>query len=418
MGSRKLQQSPGTKPRLFYGYIVVVAAFFIVLASMGSYLAFGVFFTPLLTEFGWTRAMTSVAFSLSWIMQGSLGIVMGGLTDRFGPRIVLTLCGFFLGLGYLLISQVSAIWHIYLFYGVIIGIGMSGTMVPLASTVARWFTKRRSIANGIVLCGVSVGILIVPPVASRLIATYDWRVSYIILAGLVFVVIILAAQFLKRDPAGMGQVPYGENDGEGPPLELQTEGYSLREAVVTRQFWLLLVMFGCMGFCRHSIIVHIVPHATELGMSATSAANLMAVIGGLSTAGRLVLGTAADRGGNKQVFIVSFALVLAALLWLVPAGEAWMLYLFAAVFGLSMGGAAAESPLVAGLFGLSSHGLIFGILGVGITLGAALGPYVAGYIFDVAGSYQAAFLVSASAGVIGLISTIFLTPTKRRRVHL
>ncbi len=117
--------------------------------AQGLFIVFGIFFNPLLEEFGWTRAAISGAYSLSSIFQGVLGIAMGGLVDRFGPRIVVTVCGVFLGAGYLLMSQVNTVWQIYLFYGVIIGIGMSGLWVPLLSPINRWFVTRRSLMTGI-----------------------------------------------------------------------------------------------------------------------------------------------------------------------------------------------------------------------------------------------------------------------------
>ena len=122
------------KPKFFYGYTVVGASFFIVGITYGAMYTFSVFFKPLLDDFGWTRAMTSGAFSLFMVFHGLLYIVTGRLSDRFGPRVVMTVCGFFLGLGYLLMSQISAIWHLYLFYGVIVSIGVSGAFVPLISS--------------------------------------------------------------------------------------------------------------------------------------------------------------------------------------------------------------------------------------------------------------------------------------------
>ncbi len=413
MGSQKVRQPPGVEPRFFYGYIVVVVAFFIMAVISGTQNAFGIFFKPVLTEFGWTRAMTSGAFSLSWIVTGLLAIVMGGLTDRFGPRLVMTLCGFLLGLGYLLMSQIGTAWQLYLFYGVIIGTGMGGVFIPLTSTIARWFVKRRSMMTGIVMSGVGMGILITPLVASRLIVTYDWRVSYIILGSIVLVVVVLAAQLLRRDPTQVGQRPYGENEGEEQGLELGTKAFSLKEAVYTKQFRVVSAMLFCFGFCEYAVIVHIVPHATELGISTVSAANILATIGGLNIVGRVVLGGAGDRIGNRQVFIIGFILMAAALFWLVPATEAWMLYLFAAIFGFAHGGCAVSTaPLVAALFGLSSHGLIMGFTGLSYTSGAALGPFLAGYIFDITSSYQLAFLVCGAIAVVGLILAALLTPTK------
>ena len=416
MASQEVRPSPGAEPGFFYGYIVAVAALCIMVAAWGTFFTFGVFLKPVVTEFGWTRGTTSGALSLSTIMCGLLGVVMGRLNDRFGPRIVMTLCGFLSGLGYLLMSQIGAVWQLYLFYGVIIGIGMGGAMVPLVSTVARWFTKRRSMMTGIVMTGTGIGTLIAPPVANQLISTYDWRTSYIILGSVVLVVVILAAQFLRRDPSQIGQVPYGESEGGEQGLKLGAEGFSLNEAVYTRQFWVFIAMSFCLAFCNFTVLVHIAPHATDLGISAASAANILATVGGLSIVGRVVLGSAGDRIGNRQVFIIGFILMSAALLWLVPATEIWMLYLFAVVYGFaSAGGGASTSPLVAGLFGLSSHGLILGVTSLGNTTGGAIGPFLAGYIFDMTGSYQVAFLVCAAVGIVGLVLTVLLKPIRGKR---
>ncbi len=416
MTGQEIRQSPGAEPGFFYGYIVVAAALCIMVAIWGTYYAFGVFFKPVLTEFGWTRATISGAFSLSLIMHGLLGIVMGRLTDKLGPRIVMTFCGVLLGLGYLLMSQLGTIWQLYLFYGVIIGTGMGGAWVPLLSTVVRWFTRRRSMMSGIILAGTGIGALVAPPVANWLISTYDWRTSYIILGGLVLVVVVSAAQLLRRDPSQMGQVPYGEDKGDKQGLTSETDGFSFKEAAYTRQFWVISAMFFCFGFALFVIMVHIVPHATELGISAASAATVLATIGGLAIIGRVTLGSAGDRIGNRQVFIIGFILMSAALFWLTPATQMWRLYLFAVVFGFAHGGlGASESPLIARLFGLSSHGVIFGVTSLSFTIGAALGPFLAGYVFDLTGSYQVAFLVSAAIAITGLILALFLTPIKGER---
>jgi len=412
MAGQQEQLSTGTKPRFYYGYIVVIASFLIMVLMIGVYNTFGIFFKPLLTEFGWTRAMTSSAFSLSWVIQGLMAVFIGRITDRLGPRIVMTTCGFLLGVGYLLMSQISAIWQLYLFYG-LIGIGMAGSWVPLMSTVARWFIKRRSMMSGIVLSGIGTGMLVAPPMANWLISIYDWRVSYIILGGTASAIVVLVAQLLRYDPAQIGQVPYGENTGVEQELSLAADSVTLRAAVNTRQFWLLFFMNFCSGFYIFATTVHIVPHAIELGISPATAASILAAIGGLSIAGRITLGSAADRIGNRNAFIIGFLLVSAAFFWLVPAKEGWQIYLFAIFYGFAYGGCEAQwSPMAATLFGLSSLGLILGTVAIGFSVGSALGPVVTGYIFDISGSYQIAFLVCAVASVIGLTLTTFLTPIK------
>ena len=411
MANQKGRRSPDAKIGFFYGYIVVVATLCIMVVTYGIRSVFGVFFKPMLTEFGWTRALTSGALSLSMIAQGLLAIVMGGLNDRLGPRIVLTLCGFLLGLGYLLMSQIGAIWQLYLFYGLIIGVGMGGVLVPLLSTVARWFIKKRNVMTGIAVAGIGIGSLIAPPVANWLISAYDWRVSYIILGCLVLAVGVLAAQFLKRDPTRMGQVPYGRDEVGEQRFKSGDEGFSFREAAYTRQFWMVFGIFLCLGLCFFSVMVHIVPHVTDLGISAASAANILAAMGGAGIVGNVVLGGAADRIGNRQVCVIGFILMSVTLFWLVSVTEVWMFYLFVVVFGFAQGGiTTSESPLVARLFGVSSHGLLLGIISFGFTIGAAIGPLLTGYIFDVTGSYQVAFLTSAAIGVVGLILAALIRP--------
>jgi MFS family permease len=391
-----------------------VAAFLTMVLMQGTFYTFGIFFKPLSTEFGWTRALTSGAFSVCMILQGALAMVTGKITDRFGPRVVLSSCGFFLGLGYLLMSQINAVWQLYLFYGVLIATGMSGATIPQLSTVARWFVRRRGLMTGVTMSGIGAGTMIIPLVANWLISNYGWSTSYAVMGFIVFAVIVLAAQFLRRDPTQRQQLPYGKNEIPEESLNLEAGGFSLREAMHTRQFWLLCVAYLGFGLFLQTIMVHIVPHATEMGISATLATSIFVALGVLSIVGRIAIGSASDRIGSKLALIICFILTTVALAWLLVAERMWMFYLFAAVFSFGFGGIAAmESPLVAELFGLSSHGMILGVILFALTIGGTIGPVMAGGIFDITGSYDLAFLACATVSSIGLISTALLTPTKK-----
>ena len=394
----------GEKPKFFYGWFVVIATWFMMLIMDGTFYSFGVFFKPVLTEFGWTRAMTSGAFSLCAILTGLFAVIVGRLNDRFGPRIVLSICGFFLGLGYLLMSQISAIWQLYLFYGVMVAIGMSASIVPLLSTVARWFVKGRGVMTGVVLTGVGIGTIIVPLLASRLISIYSWPTAYIIMGGMTLLFTISVAQFMKRDPEQVGQLPYGGTQLEKQELNLNAEGFSLKEAMRTAPFWIVCMLTFCFVFCVFTVMVHIDAHAVELGVSPLVAASTLAVIGGVSIIGRPAMGVFADRVGSKWAAIVCFTLFAADFLWLAVVNEVWVLYPFAAIFGFAYGGLSALfSPIVAELFGLSSHGAIFGASFFCGQVGGAIGPLMAGHIFDITGSYNIAFKVCAAVGILGII---------------
>ena len=406
--------TPAPKSRLYYGYIVVGASFIIMILAHGLFNVFGIFFNPLIEEFGWTRAAISGAYSLSTVLQGVLGIAVGGLVDRFGPRIVVTVCGVFLGAGYMLMSQVNTVWQMYLFYGVIIGIGMSGLWVPMLSPISRWFVTRRSMMTGIVMSGMTVGGIVAPLVVSRLLIAYDWRQTFIIVGGVVLVFTVLLAQLLKRDPGRHG--PSLNSAGEDPQSKSPPAviGYSFKEAAQTLQFWLFIAILICFGY-GIAIGIHLYPHITGLGFSGVSAANVMAVNGGVGIIGNIFVGGfIGDRIGNRKVLILGFALIVAALVWLLYSNELWMFYLFAIVLGISMGSiGTSESPLVARLFGLKNHGLIYAIIVLGFTGGAAVGPLLTGYIHDITGSYHNAFLVSIALAVVGLVLSALLKPTRK-----
>jgi MFS family permease len=388
--------------------VIVALGLFINMVLGGTLYTFSVFFEPLSTEFGWTRAVTSGAFSLYMILHGFLYIVTGKMNDKLGPRIVMSLCGLLMGLGYMLMALTGEIWHIYLFYGVIIAVGMSGGYVPLTSTVTRWFTgnSKRGLMVGISVAGVGLGTMIFPPLARWLIDSYGWRTSYVVIGIAVLVIIMSTAQFLKRAPEQINV-----NSDNTSNIDTQQQGFTLRKAVKTRQFWLITIAYFGFGLILQAVMVHIVMHVTGLGISATTAATMFIVIGGASVCARISLGSLADRIGNRSIVIGSFIMLAIAVLWLLIAKEMWMLYLFAAIFGFGYGGmVASQSPIVADLFGMRSHGVILGLIVSTITFGSAIGPVMAGAIYDASSSYTAAFIVCVVFAVMGIILSLLLRP--------
>jgi MFS family permease len=397
------------KQKLYYGYIIVIASTLILVGALGIHYAFGVFFKPLLADFGWSRAVTSGAVSLSWIVQGFASIALGALNDKLGPRLVLCLGGIILAAGYLLMSQVNSLWQLYLFYGVLVGGGLGGVYVPLVSTVVKWFVVRRSAMTGIVVSGIGIGTLIAPLVANWLISAYDWRIAYKILGAAVLIIVLSAAQVLKRAPI-KDQMPLSERS-ESITV---SEGISYKDAIRTRQFWMVFSLFLCFGICLYVVLVHIVPFATDLNINSISAAGVLSAIGGVSILGKVIFGKVGDRIGNRGVYIICFVIMIISMLLLAVSGSIWMLYIFAIIFGFAYAGcAAAQSPLVAYMFGLRAHGIILGSLNSGFTLGAAIGPFMAGYIFDTTDSYAWAFVISAAIAGAGLIITISLKPAQK-----
>jgi len=406
----------GKKTRFFYGYTIVLAGFVTQFMGWSVVQTFGVFFNPLLDEFGWTRTLISGAVFINFILYGFFSIVAGRLGDSIGPRLVLTACGIFLGLGCLMTSQIGEAWQLYLAFGLIVAIGISGTDVVVLSTIARWFTKKRGIMTGIAKVGAGATIFIMPIIVSWLISSYGWRNAYIILGSAVLVLLVLAAQLFRRDPREMGLAPDGAKEINAGALDSVNAGLTLGESIRTWQFWMLCLTSLFIYFCTQTTTIHIIPHAIELGIPAMSAAGVLSVIGGVSIAGRVLMGNVGDRIGNRMAMVICYATMTASLFWLqIATGEAWMLYLFGVMYGFAHGAFfALISPMVAELFGLRAQGAILGIVILSGTWGGASGPLLAGKMFDMTGTYLQAFLICAFLAVIALVFILLLRPIARK----
>jgi len=397
----------------------VGAALCVAIVAYAVHYSFGIFFKPLAAEFGWTRAMTSLAFSLYMLSRGGFGILTGWATDKYGPRITVAAGGFFIGLGLLLTSQISALWQLYIFYSLLVGLGVSVAFAPLVATVARWFVKKRGLAMGIVLAGIGLGTAIMPRPASYFIETYGWSMSYIIMGAIALIIIVLAALPMRRTPGEMGLLPYGGTGAAKSSNSAADKGdVSLREATRTRPFWVLFIITILFATCLYMVMIHIVPHATDLEISGSVAASFLAVIGISTIFGRLAVGWLSDTIGRKPALAICLFFQAAAVFLLMGIGSVGTFYVFAVIFGLAYGGVVTQLPLIAGeLFGLHSIGAIVGLEMLGTSLGGAIGPLLGGYIFDVTQSYSVAFLIGAIGPLIAIALILFLKAS-RPSVHL
>ncbi|MBI4284346.1 MAG: MFS transporter [Chloroflexi bacterium] len=405
-----------TRPRrrgLFYGYVIVGVAAVILAVIMGGYNTFGVFFAPMLAEFGWTRAVTSGAYSLSLVVYALFSPFVGRL-GAGRPRLVLSVSSFIILASYLSMSRVNTVWQLYLAYGVLLGIGQTG-VIPMMSTVARWFVKKRGIMTGFVMAGTGAGTITMPLLVAWFINSYGWRDAFIIFGIISLVIVISAAQLLRRDPQSYGQLPDGEAEAKPADLSLKASGYSLSEAMRTRQLWLTAAAFFCFGFVAYPIVVHIVIHATGIGVPATTAVSIVSVIGFTNILARIVMGNTADRIGGRPAMIIGFSVVLVAIVWLLFARELWSLYVFGVIFGFGWGSMSVQmSPIAAELFGLRAHGGVYGIFQAALTLGGTVSPTLVGYIYDVTKSYQQGFLILALVAAAGLAVVWVLKLTTKR----
>ena len=270
--------------------------------------------------------------------------------------------------------------------------------------------------TGIVISAVGVATVVGPPIANQLIISYGWRLAYLILGVIVAVVVIVAAQFMRRDTQQKRPIAEGANCDESGRSKAQNDDYSLSEAIRTKQFWMFFIMSICYAFCYMAVIVHLAPHITDLGISSTTAANVLATIGVSSVVGLVIMGNTGDKIGNKVTIIIGYVFLSSAMLLLLFIKGIPLFYLTAVLFGLGYAGIASQRPsIVATMFGVKSHGLIFGVIDNSFMIGAAIGPIFAGSIFDAAGSYSLAFIINTLISVTGLILIIILKPTTTER---
>lgn len=416
MDSRLASPDKAPERGLYYGWIVVVGAFLIMAISCGALYSYGVFMTPLLTEFGWTRGMASSVTTVAGLTYAATIPVAGLMADKYGFRMTSAVSAGLLGLGLLLSSQIQSVWQLYLTAGILIGLGSSVTVALPFSIVTKWFTRRQGLALGIASCGISLGTATVPSFASFLVLDFGWRAAYVTVGALVCVICIPAALMAMRIPRSSQTVAPTNRSAlvEDAPASAEADAsLSLGQAVSTRSFWFLFTVYGLCITVVGVTMVHIVPYALDSGLSPMAGAGLITAIGICSLIGRISSGALSDRLGARLVLIACLVVEGLLVLWLVQATDLWRLYAYAALFGISYGGSIPLFPrLTAQLFGSGSMGAVFGGISVADGIGFAVGPLLAGAIFDATGGYQWCFVIIATGLFVAAILTAFLKQPK------
>lgn len=396
---------------VFHGWRVVAGAFAVTFVGFGAAYAFSAFLGPLQAEFGASRGSVSVVFSLAGFLYFALGILSGPLADRWGSRPLAVLGMLITGAGLAAASFARSLAEVYVAYGLGVGLGIGCAYVPALGAVQRWFVRRRGLASGLAVSGIGVGTLVMPPLASSLIAAFGWREAYLILGGLTAVVGGGLGLLIESDPARRGLCP----DGDRPRSSgAEVAGASVRAAVRSRRFIGLYVACLICSFGLFVPFVHLVPFALDHGVEPSFAVLLLGVIGVGSTAGRFALGGMADRLGRRPALLVMFlGMAVAMLVWALSA-SLWALASSALVYGVFYGGVVAVLPaLVMDYFGGRNVSAIIGVLYTSVAFGTLIGPAAAGFAFDASYSYTAPILAGVAAN---LIAAVILAATSREEV--
>jgi len=405
------------KPGIYYGWWVAGATFILVALINGLFFSFGLYQKPLIEEFGWTRAQTSLSATVALVSFSISSLVSGILVDKYGPRIVCSLGALMMGLGVMLTSLIGEIWHLYLTYGLLFGLGGGTQETPPSSIITRFFIKRRGTVLGIATAGIGVGTLVLAPLIQSLINSFGWRWACLV-TGLIPIVLGVpaAAIVMRRSPEDIGLLPDGEASQvrDDQLNNAPAKEFSLTEALKFTQFWMLFGIYICMNIGLQGVMYHLPAYATDSGIPAMWAATAVGLVGGFSIIGRIVTGIVSDITGRRNALIVIFSVLVVTLVALVWVKTTVMLIFWVFFFGFCYGAMiVAIWGLAADLFGRKAMAAILGAITLGAGIGGFIGPWSAGYIFDATNSYAIAFLAFAAAFFFAVIFSILIRPTKQ-----
>jgi len=391
---------------------LIVAALFVVTFGISTPLAaYGVFLPVLAETFGWSRGAIATALSINLLVGGLAGFGIGALADRHGPRLMLVATVALAGAAFALVGTVTALWQLYLFVGILGGVGMSSFYLLTAATVAHWFNDRRGLALALALVGFSLGYITAGPIAAALIARVGWRAAYAWLGGGCGVLTLLAALTVRLPRAADRPHPRAIAPS-GAIAVSAAPSVTLRAALADPRQWYLNGSWLLLGGVALMISVHVVPFARDQGISLAGASLTLTAYGLGSVVGRLASGAVSDRLGTFVTIRAGYTIQIAALLtlWLVPSRDA----VLASMVLFGIGFAAADTmvtKVIPDVFGVRAIGAIMGILALGWRAGAALGPAAAGFLYDATSSYTVPF---AAAPVAVLTSWgLFALATRR-----
>ena len=408
---------PRRFPQIFYGWWIVAACFTIAMYVSGAvFYGFTAIFEPIAEEFGWSYTSISIAASIRGLEAGLLAPVAGIIVDRWGPRRLIFGGVICIGLGLLLLSQVHSIGMLYVAF-ILMSLGISSCGISVTvTTVANWFRRRVGLATGITICGYGAAGLMVPLMVG-LVDAFDWRAAIAIMGAGMLVIGLPLSTLLRHKPEQYGYLPDGEESGRAVfdkssmKLPAREVGITVRQAMKTRVFWIILLAVMPQFIVMPAVITHVMPYLSSIGITRTMSGLVATAIPLLSIGGRFGFGWFSDRYVAKR--LAAFALTLLTLglvcFELVSPGWIWLLAPFLVLVGFGYGGInTMVGVLLRGHFGRGNFGTIMGFAWGILMLGTMTGPPIAGWVFDTWGSYQGIWIAMAAATFVGAIIMIMM----------
>ncbi|MCP4757068.1 MAG: MFS transporter [Proteobacteria bacterium] len=381
------------RPKIFYGYIIVGACFILLFHLWGIALnTMPIFLKPITTDMGWSRGALSIAGAFGGLGTLLTAPLAGKALDRFGARPIVLGGSTLIGIGFLVYSQVTFLWQLYLI-NIVIGTGiMFSTVIPCSALISNWFVSRRGTAMGVAFSGTAVGGLVMTPIAEWMIRSYGWQTTLGINGAYILLVSLPTAFFLIRNhPSDMGLKPY-LSPGEDAGAAESEWGVTVKEAVSFPVFWQIALIAALVSLVTGGFGFHCVAYLSDIGHSPVRAAYAWSVVMGAMLLGKFAVGPISDRIGSNYT-MGGCSLILAAALYLVLYADTYAIVLvFACIYGFALGAPMALNPLLTSdNLGMKHYGAIYGLLTVAGLIGGVAGPVISGKVFDLQNTYLPVF---------------------------
>lgn len=423
IGNSKVMKKRGG----FYGWIALAGAMLVYFTTSGTFFySYGVFLPAMCNEYGWSRAIVGGGLSVALLAFGLPSPLIGASIARFGPRANIVFGNLLVVIGLAGMSITTEVWQLYLFYGILVGLGAGfGLYLTCTVVVNNWFIRKRSLGMGLVISAGGLGGFAFPPLATWLISTVGLQMAWLALAmmQLACAVLIGGLILVRNRPEDMGQAPDGISNAQANGIE-DEPGYTsrvyqspmdwqARQAIRKPTTWLIATLCAANFLAIGTVTAHQVAYLKDIGFSPIVAAMALGLVPGMSILGRLGFGLLGVRFEVRHLAIVSFIIQVTALIILLTTKTLFLIYIYAVLFGISYGALVVALPTFIGAYyGRIHYAQILGLIFPLAIIAEAAGPLIAGAINDAMGTYIPAFAIITGFSTVGLICAIFAYPPK------
>ena len=406
--------------RFFYGWWIVAGMFAAMMLSGGAgFYIFGILYTPLMDEFGWSRADIAATVTIYLACHGLASPLVGRLTDRFGSRAVVLWSAFIVGASFFSLYFTQSLIQFYLTYG-LIGAAMAGSAgIPVNAAINNWFVKKYGLAVGIAATGISIGAMALTQAAAFIIHAMDWRSTFVFLGATAWLLVIPIVFFKVRNrPDQMGLKPLGHGDNgsaQASQTADQTAPDGLWLTFKQPAAWLAVASFLAVYANIFIVLQHLVNFLGDKGISALTAASALGLTGLMGGAGKILFGMATDRFSPVRVMAVNCLLQAVGVFLLIQGGGMAQVWGFVVVFGIAMGGQPAIQPVIVSRLSRRKYfGTVYGIATLFVAVGGGVAPYLAGVCRDRMGTYLPVFYASVGLAVLAAVFILISAWAQKR----